>query len=57
MAAQKYEVGRKVNVQYLNMSSSGVVRSYNAQGNYYYVYLPLVQQEILYTGKELEAWN
>lgn len=57
MAAQKFAVGQKVEVRYLNMNSSGTVRSYNAQGNYYYVYLPLVQQEILYSGKELEAWN
>ena len=57
MAAQKYEVGRKVEVRYLNMNSSGVIRSCDAKGNYYYVYLPLVQQEILYTARELEAWN
>ena len=57
MAAQKYEVGRKVEVRYLNMNSSGTIRSYDAKGNYYYVYLPLIQQEILYTSRELEAWN
>lgn len=57
MAAQKYELGRKVEVRYLNMNSSGTIRSYDAKGKYYYVYLPLIQQEILYTSRELEAWN
>lgn len=57
MAKQKFEVGRKVEVRYLNMSTSGTIRSYDANGNYYMVYLPLVQEEILYTARELEAWN
>lgn len=57
MAKQKFEVGATVSVRYLNMNTSGKIRSYDEKGSYYMVYLPLLQQEILYTSRELEAWN
>lgn len=57
MAAQKFEIGRSVEVRWLNIMTKGVIRSYDAKANGYYVYLPLNQEEIWYTSRELEAWN
>ena len=57
MAQQKFEAGQTVNVKWLNMMTKGVVRSYDARANGYYVYLPLNQEEIYYTSRELETWN
>lgn len=57
MAKQKFEIGQSINVKWLNMSTKGVIRSYDSGANGYYVYLPLNQEEIYYTSRELEAWN
>jgi hypothetical protein len=57
MAAQKFEVGQSVEVRWLNINTKGVIRSYDARANGYYVYLPLNQEEIYYTSRELDAWN
>ena len=57
MAKQKYEVGATVNVKYLNMNTSGKIRSYDSGANGYYVWVAMIKQEIYYTSRELEAWN
>jgi len=57
VAKQKFEVGQTVRVQYLNMSTSGKIRSYDSGANGYYVWIAMIKQEIYYTSRELEAWN
>lgn len=57
MAKQKFEVGQTVRVQWLNMSTTGKVRSYDSRANGYYVWIPSIKEEIYYTSSELEAWN
>lgn len=57
MAKQKFEVGQTVRVQWLNLSTTGKVRSYDKNANGYYVWIPSIKEEIYYTSSKLEAWN
>lgn len=57
MAKQKFEVGQSIDVKWLNIMTKGIIRSYDERVNGYYVYLPLNQQEIYYTARELDTWN
>lgn len=57
MAKQKFDVGQTVKVQWLNMSTTGKVRSYDKISNGYYVWIPSIKEEIYYTSSKLEAWN
>lgn len=56
-AVQRYEVGATVYVKYLNMNTSGKIRSYDSGSKGYYVWIPMIKQEIYYTARELDAWN
>lgn len=57
MAKQRYEVGATVKVQWLNMSTTGKIRSYDKGSNGYYVWIAMIKEEIYFTSSELEAWN
>lgn len=57
MVKQKFVIGATVSVKWLNMTTTGKIRSYDSGAKGYYVFLPLNQQEIYYTSRELEAWN
>ena len=57
MATQKFGIGAKVNVRYLNRMMTGTVMAFNSYANCYDVYISNLKQEIIYTARELEAWN
>lgn len=57
MAKQKFEIGATVKIMYLNMPTTGKIRAFNSQANYYDVYIPMIKEEMVYTARELEQWN